>query len=448
LVEVTRSNRRPGSEPDAVELLAELGLVAARLGRHRQAHHRARKRQEPELERLSGRVQRVPDLDGLDLGQRDDVADAGLAQLRLLGALEPRRVPDLDRLLGTRHDGGVAGAEASRVDAQEDDAPRLALERDPEAARPQRAVGLARDLVAVGVEDHPSHRRGAVLRQEVEQLRYTNARFGDRVEDRHERALPKSLGDRPREVVVADLARLQVLLHQLVVGLDRGLHKPLLEVRGVAEDRLDAGDGGTPLVRHGDRPGAGAAELRQGRLHGGGIEVVGVAPVDDHDAGQAVLLGGLEEAPRVEHHAVVGVDDEDGAVGGVETAQRLGDEIRIARRVDDVEGLALPLAVQERGVDGVAALPLVVGEVGDGVLVLHRPLAVDHLGGEQDRLGQRSLAGTAVAHQRDIPGVRSGHAPSPRNVVNPSRTEESGRYPSPPARSRLPKRHTICGGDM
>ena len=110
------------------------------------------------------------------------------------------------------------------------------------------------------------------------------------------------------------------------------------------------------------------------------------------------------------------VDDHDRSVGDAERGDRVGDEARVAGRVDQVDLAAVVLERGDGGADRHLALLLVRFEVGGRRPILDPPEAVDDPGLEQQRLVQRGLAGAAVADQRDVANpvgglVGHGHAP-------------------------------------
>ena len=84
---------------------------------------------------------------------------------------------------------------------------------------------------------------------------------------------------------------------------------------------------------------------------------------------------------------------------GVANGQGGTDEIGVAGRVEQVDVLALVVEMEDAGVDGEVAFFLLVVEVGDAGALLDAAVTLDGLGGEQQGIGQRSLAGRAVSHQ-------------------------------------------------
>ena len=94
--------------------------------------------------------------------------------------------------------------------------------------------------------------------------------------------------------------------------------------------------------------------------------------------------------------------DEEREVGGLQRRDDIGDEVGVARRVDDVDLDAVGLERGEGQGDGDVP-PLLLGvEVADSRAVLDPAHAGDCSRGEQQGLGQRGLSGPTVADQRNI----------------------------------------------
>ncbi len=145
------------------------------------------------------------------------------------------------------------------------------------------------------------------------------------------------------------------------------------------------------------------AEGRLERVEG--AEEVGplaVEHVDEDQPRQPLGVGPPPEPLGVDldpHHAV---DDDHRGVGDPQGGDRVGDEARLARRVDQVDLAAAVLEAGERGVDRHRPLLLVGLVVGDGRAVGHRAEPVDRAGLEQHRLVQARLAAAPVPDQGDI----------------------------------------------
>jgi len=77
---------------------------------------------------------------------------------------------------------------------------------------------------------------------------------------------------------------------------------------------------------------------------------------------------------------VRGVDDYHRQIGHFQRGAALGDEIQIARRVDDIESAFQPLGMQQRCVDGKLSLLL-------GLMVVRRRGALGHAAEPVDVVG-------------------------------------------------------------
>ena len=77
------------------------------------------------------------------------------------------------------------------------------------------------------------------------------------------------------------------------------------------------------------------------------LRILGVDPVDHYHLGQAELLGVVPLFRGTDFNAVRGVDDDERQIGHLQCRAALGDEIQIARGVDDVETVLQPLGMQQ-----------------------------------------------------------------------------------------------------
>ena len=136
-----------------------------------------------------------------------------------------------------------------------------------------------------------------------------------------------------------------------------------------------------------------------------GLVEVGPDPVhlvNEADARDAVAVGlapdglglGLDAAHRIEHR--------DRAVEHAQRALDLRREVDVARRVDDVDREAVPIARRGRGLDRDPALLLLLEVVHRGRAIVDLPGPVDLLREEQDPLGDGRLPGVDVRHDPDV----------------------------------------------
>ena len=148
------------------------------------------------------------------------------------------------------------------------------------------------------------------------------------------------------------------------------------------------------------------AEAVDHRLHA--TVEVGADPVHLVDVGDprhAVLVGlapdglglGLDAGDRVEQR--------DRAVEHAQRALDLDREVDVARRVDDVDPVAVPLAGRGRGGDRDAPLLLLLHPVHHGRALVNLPHLVGPTGVIEDALSRRRLTGVDVGHDPDIASV-------------------------------------------
>ena len=92
--------------------------------------------------------------------------------------------------------------------------------------------------------------------------------------------------------------------------------------------------------------------------------------------GNVVAVGEAPVGLRLRLHAGDALDDEDRAVQHAQAAVHLDVEVDVARRVDDVDPVVLPLAGHRGRGDGDAPLTLLLHVIGRGVAVVHLADAV------------------------------------------------------------------------
>src|SRR2546428_343608 len=180
---------------------------------------------------------------------------------------------------------------------------------------------------------------------------------------------------------------------RLAIGVEERLH--LGEVDVALEPRLLA-DG--EVQRH-------DAALETARERVQRAEEVGalaVEPVDDDGARQLVLVRELPDLLRLHLHAGDGVHDHDRGIDHAQAGARVGDEITVPRRVDEIDAVAFPVTVRHRGVDRYFALDLVGVEVGGRAAVVHLAEPRDGAGGEQQGFHEGGFADAAVADDTDV----------------------------------------------
>ncbi len=115
----------------------------------------------------------------------------------------------------------------------------------------------------------------------------------------------------------------------------------------------------------------------------------------------------FEELPRLGLDPFGGVDHHDHGVHRGQHPVGVLREILVARRVQQVDPVAVVVELQDRGADRNPALPLQLHPIGGGLpLVLpgrHRSRELDRAAVQQELLGQRGLAGVRMRDDRERP---------------------------------------------
>ena len=152
--------------------------------------------------------------------------------------------------------------------------------------------------------------------------------------------------------------------------------------------------------------------------------------VHEDRAGDPTFLG---EPPRdlgLHLDALDRRDDEHREVGDPQCRGDVADEVGVARRVDQVDLVAVELERRDGERHRDAASGGLGVEVADGVAVLDPTRAGDRAGGEEQRLGQGRLARSAVADEGDVsdPVRREGLHTIPLRVSGPAKSPGECRH--------------------
>ena len=130
--------------------------------------------------------------------------------------------------------------------------------------------------------------------------------------------------------------------------------------------------------------------------------------VDVRDARYAVLVGLAPDGLGLRLDAGDGVETGDGAVEDAQRALDLDGEVDVARRVDDVDAVVVPLARRRSGRDRDAALLLLLHPVHRRGALVDLTDLVGATGVVEDPLGRRRLTGVDVRHDADVAGLIEG----------------------------------------
>ena len=127
--------------------------------------------------------------------------------------------------------------------------------------------------------------------------------------------------------------------------------------------------------------------------------------IDEDDARHTVFLGLPPDGLGLRLHPLVGVKDTDRAVKHPERALDLDREIDMARRVDDVETLAVPMRRRRGRRDRDAAFLLLFHPIHGGRAVMDLANLMRFAGIIEDPLRCRRLARVDMGHDPEIPVI-------------------------------------------
>ena len=409
--------------------LVEIALALWLDGDHQRRLGEAERRQD---QRLLADAQRVAGGGHGQLGDRADLAGLELADRLLLLAVEEEQLADpLVLALAAVPDVGLR-MERARQHPQIGQPPDERVGGRLEHAHEQRSVLVGLDLhrsaaLVLRLRRRLVGRGGEVADDRVEQRAQPDPARGAADEDRREDRILDALAQARLELGIGDLLALEVLGQHVVVGLGRRLEQlvapavhlvgQLLRDRdlflgravpapGLAVDEVDValeGVGGPDRqLERGDL----LAEARSQRVEcGRRVGVLAVALVDE-EAGRGagppsdrdrLLEPGLDPGRGVHH--------EDRAVRRGEALDHVGDEVRVAGRVEQRDPRPVRLERADREAERLAPLLLLGLEIEVGRPVVDPTQPRDRPALEQQLLAERRLAGSRVAGQDDAPKV-------------------------------------------
>ena len=308
------------------------------------------------------------------------------ADLVDLAVLEAARDPEVRDARGRRAGELPAGVRVADLEVPRRDA--LQLVADLETAGEHAPAADAADVVAPGqrADLHEERRIRVDLRR-----RYLG---DDRLEEVVHAGVGQLLEQRRRERAAVGEVLLALALFLLV--LVQVVDDPAFEAGAVEHREVELLVVGAEL----DEEVEGLVE------RAGGVGVGPVGLVDDDDRSQPEAERPHEHVARLRHGALVGVDQQQHRVDHAEHALDLAAEIGVARRVDDVDEVVLPLHRAVLGADRDAALALEVVAV-HHALVDVRALA-EHVGGAEDAVDQGRLAVIDVGDDGEVADLVGG----------------------------------------
>ena len=383
----------------AVESVADLLVVALRLGFDRERHRRLGELDPVGREGLLLGGEGVARDGEAQLRNAADVAGDELRCRRALLALEVHESVRLLVLFGAHVPELGVVLQRAREDAQDRQAAgeRVVQGLEDDGDDRLRGVGFEHRRLAVealrriGMLDG----RGREVDQEVEQGGAADQmeRRADR--DRKDLAAEDGALQAGFEVGGVEVALLEELLEQVLVGLGDGLDQPgarflgfgreiggdrlllglaaavALEPVGLETDEID--DAGEVLLgpdRQLHRQHLAPEGLLQALETASEVRPFAVHLVAVQDDRQAELGGGLPDLLGVDLGTGHGADADECGVGDAQSRARLGEEDAVAGGVEQIDLVLLPRQVADAEADGDAALRLLGVEVGDGVAVL------------------------------------------------------------------------------
>ena len=396
-----------------------LVLVALGGRLHRERHDRGRELDRRHLDRLVALGEPVAGVGLLELGHRADVARPERVGLLEVLALRHEQLPDALLVMGARVQHVRVVRDRALVDAEEVDAARVRVGARLEHVGEHLAVGVRLERHVLDLERAVLDRRGQVVDDRVEQAVGGQAGGGHAAGDREDVPVVGAVLERGDDLVVRDLLALQVALHQRLGVLGHLVHQLLaVLLREVGQVVRDRDLGAAPVVvlvrlhvdevDHAARVVLGAdRDLGRHHVRPEGVlerveraEEVGPLAVEHvhvDEAGDAELLRALPQPLRADLDAEHAVDDEHGRLADPQRAERVGDERRLAGRVDEVDLHVPPLERRERGGDRHPARLLVLVGVRDRRTVGHRAESGGRAGLVQEGLVQRRLPAPPVA---------------------------------------------------
>ncbi len=190
------------------------------------------------------------------------------------------------------------------------------------------------------------------------------------------------------------------------------------DVLGRVKDVDDAGEGRPLADRHEERDAARAEGLADLAEDLDEVDVVGVHLGQGDQAAEPEPARLLDEPTGVDLDPGVGRDRHDHVLDGGQGAEGVADEVRVSRRVDQVDLLAGPLAMERVAIDREVATFLFVFRVGKACPVVDGAESPRDAGDVEHGVGQAGLARRPMSSQGNVADIgdviNRGHGASPK----------------------------------
>ena len=362
-------------------------------------------------------VQDRIEMDLVDLGHRGDVARHGGVDLNVVLAVDAEQMADLERLLAIVDEQLGVLAHRALVDAEDAELAdeRVVGDLEDVGDHVLGRIRHGRDRLGLGALALDERRRIAferVRQQTLDEIEQgIDADPGARRDetDRHQMAFAQALFEGIMQFTAGQglLALVEVAVHDLFVDFDDLVEDLLMGLGDAREIRLairleEAVDHRIRAVRRQvDRQAFGAEFLAQFRSQRGEV-AFGVDAIDDEDPSQAARFRVVHHAPGRVLDAVGGIDDDGAGFHGGQRGDGRSAEIRIARRVDQVDVAVAVVDRDQGGLDRVLAFLFHRVEVGNRRAALDRACRLYHAAGKQQGFDQGGFAGAGMACQGDV----------------------------------------------
>ena len=376
-------------------------------------------------------TERIARPNRLQLRRRDDVAGLRSIQMLLALALQGEdRTDALHILLVGMHVSGIA-LHRAREDAQIAHAADERIDNRLEDLCRERILRMALleiPVLRIHADGDVEVRRRQILDDAVHELLDADVLLRRSAEYREDLASLDALDQSGRHLDLRDFRALDVLLEQFIVELRDGLDELLARLLDVALDVFrDVGDEVFLVMRDNLHvQGQEVDDALEGRflanrqLHGHDaraeahaqllddlvkVGVLAVHLVDEERARQLCLFGIAPCLLRLDLDARRGRDHDEGAVCRRQCALDFADEVRIARRIDEIDLIVTPFAGGKLQVDRHAAALFLRLAVERARVLFHTAEALDSTRIEEAGIEQACLARLAMADDGNVAQV-------------------------------------------